>query len=420
MYPRDLPVLATASPLSLAMPFQPQQNEAPGMSLPQLASILWAYRKFSLLIAASVILLAALACAVWPRTYTATATLMVNFEVNDPLAGHEFPTGLLGSYLATQVELARGSEVLQPVIERLGLDRKKKYIAGYSGDADGLRDWVEIGLRKKLTVEQGKSGSQLIYVSYSASKPAEAAQIANAVAEVYSERQYTRLTQPATERAKRYTDQLAELKSNVVRAQEQVTDFRQKNGLVDADARADVDMHSTLIQTLKGQLATQTMQMAQLRPTFGPRHPQVLELQSQIGATQQALATELGAYSNKANAERVAAKYQLELETSQAVYARALDGYDQVKLASAGGYSNVEFVSRATPPPRPSKPKVMILMTLACLAGLALGLVVPLAYELLNRRVRSRDDMERDHGIPVLVELGPIGAAGNLWARGAA
>jgi len=31
---------------------------------------------------------------------------------------------------------------------------------------------------------------------------------------------------------------------------------------------------------------------------------------------------------------------------------------------------------------------------------------------LLNRRVRCRDDVERDHGIPVLVELGPVRMTG--------
>ena len=43
-----------------------------------------------------------------------------------------------------------------------------------------------------------------------------------------------------------------------------------------------------------------------------------------------------------------------------------------------------------------------------------LGLGLPLLYELLNRRVRCRDDVERDHGIPVLIELGPIGVPHRL------
>jgi len=419
MYPRDLPAL-TATPTPLALPFGQDFGAAPGMSSTQIASILWAYRKQTLLIAGAVIFAVAVACWLWPRTYEAQATLMVDFEVNDPLAGREFPTGLLGSYMATQVELARGSEVLLPVVDRLDLTHNPDYSAGYGGAGAGLRTWVETRVRKNLVVEQGRFGSQLIYVTYAAGSPLEAAQVANAVADVYSETQYKRLTGPANERAKRYTEQIGELKDKVARAQEQVTEFRKQSGLIGSDAKTDVDMHSTMIQTLKPQLAVQTSRLAELRATFGERHPQVLELQSQIAATRQSLNAELKAYSDRAAAELGGAKYQLELDSAQSVYKRALEGYDQVMFASAGGYTNVNFVSRAAPPPKASKPKVGIALLVACFVGIGLGVAVPLCYELLNRRVRCRDDVERDHGIPVLVELGPITGSANVPARIAA
>lgn len=406
--------------IQVASPFMNEQHTQPGMSLAQLAAILWAYRKQTLMIWAGVVLLAAVACALWPRTYEATAALMVNFEVNDPLSGREFPTGLLGSYMATQVELARGSEVLLPVIDRLKLTENKKYIAGFSGDPAQLRVWIETNLRKKLVVEQGRYGSQMIYVTYSAGNPAEAAEVANAVADVYSEKQYQRLTGPAAERAKRYTEQITELKNKVTRAQEQVVEFRQRSGASSDQTAGNEALSPAMIHGLKSQIATHTAQMAQLRATLGPRHPEVLALQSQISTNQQALNTELKAYSGNAPAELESKLYQLELESAQAVYKRALDGYDQIMFASLGGYTNVDFVSRATPPPRPSKPKVKILMLLACFAGAGLGVIIPLFYELLNRRVRCRDDMERDHGIPVLAELGSFGTIGTQVARGAA
>lgn len=472
MYTRDLPVLAAATPLAMHSPYQSQQYAEPGMSLAQFAAILWAHRRQSLLIFSTVVLLAAVACYFWPRTYEATATLMVDFEVNDPLGGHEFPTGLLGSYMATQVELARGSSVLLPVIERLKLAADPEYIAGHNGDASSLPAWVETKVRKNLLVEQGKYGSQLIYVTYETRSAAEAAQVANAVAEVYSEQQHVRLTGPAAERAERYTVQLAELKDKVVHAQQEVTEFRQRSGLIDSDEKGDVGMlmlstleerlldaqnarraaesrsttdasvgaqvlGSPMIQSLKTQMALQSASLAQFRTTLGARHPQVLELQSQMRATRAALNAELGAYSGNAAAELASAqqleqklqtaleerrasvlsvrqlqdsgaKQQLELASAQEVYKRALEGYDQVLFASTGGYTNIDFVSRATPPPKPSKPKVGIVLFLAALAGGALGLGIPLCFDLLNRRVRCRDDVERDHGIPVLIELGRI------------
>jgi capsular polysaccharide biosynthesis protein len=47
-------------------------------------------------------------------------------------------------------------------------------------------------------------------------------------------------------------------------------------------------------------------------------------------------------------------------------------------------------------------------LILGCMAAFVLGLGLPLGYELFNRRVRCRDDVERHHGIPVLVEFGRL------------
>jgi capsular polysaccharide biosynthesis protein len=45
-----------------------------------------------------------------------------------------------------------------------------------------------------------------------------------------------------------------------------------------------------------------------------------------------------------------------------------------------------------------------MLMTLV--AGLGLGVCLPLGYELwFDRRLRCRDDMEREFGIPVLAQF---------------
>lgn len=74
-------------------------------------------------------------------------------------------------------------------------------------------------------------------------------------------------------------------------------------------------------------------------------------------------------------------------------------------FASMGNYTNVSLVSEATPPVKASKPRVLVYLLLAAMAGGFFGLFVPLVYELANRRVRCRDDFERDSGVPVLAEF---------------
>jgi uncharacterized protein involved in exopolysaccharide biosynthesis len=409
-----------------------------------------------------------------PKTYSATATLMVNSEISNPLASKDINDALLANYMSTRVQLMQSSEVLMPVIERLKLTQDPEFIQGFSGDPSALTNYVRDELSDRLEILQGAYGSQLLNVTASARDPVKAARIANTVSEVYSEQELHRQTGPATERATRYSQELAELKEKVNAAQEQVTAFRQRTGVTtDIAAQNDVEagllttmeqryqdaqnqrraaevkaagdqsansgfISSNMVNELKIKVANLESQLAELSSTLGPQHPKVVQLKSELAATRQSLSEELRTYSNSANVDLVAArqleaklkdaveeqrlkvlnvrrlqdegtKYVLELESAQSVYKRALDGYDEIMFASGGHTTNVTFVSRATPPLKASKPNKPKLMIVAVLIGLMVGLIGPMAYELLfDRRVRCSDDLERSFDIPVLVELHSI------------
>jgi len=443
----------------------------PGMSPTQIWTILWAYRRLSMMILFAVLGLTAIVLLLLPRTYEATSTLLVNHEVNDPLNDKEFPIGILSNYIATQTELIRNPELLLKVVDRLKLTENKDYRSGYRGGGPAsLRDYVQRKLAKNLTAYQGQAGSHLIYITAQADSPELAALIANTVTDVYKEQEFLRSTNPAVERAQRYAAQLRQLSTKVEQAQEKYTGFHQRHALLAtedgraeaematladleeqlldaqrtrraAEARAAGDlrstdevMASTSVQSLKTQLATQEAKLAELLTTLGPRHPQVVELNSQIAASERQLNREIDNHSQNAahgvkaareleqklqravdaQREKVlaisqlydqSAKYRLDLESARAVYKRALDGYDQVMFASLGNYTNVDVVSRATPPVRSSKPRYEVFILLGVLLAAGAALVLPLLYELSHRRVRCRDDFERDNGVPVLVEF---------------
>jgi protein tyrosine kinase modulator len=411
----------------------------------------WAYRKYIVAICLATFLLCAVAIKSLPKTFSATATLMVNNDIRDPLAGKEITGGVAAGYLATEMQLMESPEVLLPVIEQLKLTELKDYAAGYRGDGNlNLLNYVRQRLEKDLDVEQGAQGSMLINIKASSRDPVRAAAIANAVADVYTREQKQRIEDPASDRAKRYAEQLVELKQKVSVAQDQVAAFRQRTGVIDLSAQGSVEsevlnnmehrldeaqnqrrsaevkgsedlsvssgvMSSTVIQGLKGQLDAQRVQLAQLTSTLGEHHPKVMELQAQMEATRRTLASELNTYSGSAatginsarqfeqkmqtaiaeQREKVLAirklkdegnKYMLELDSAQSVYKRALDGYDQIMFASAGHYNYVTLVSRAVVPPESSKPNKMKLLMAALLGSIALGFGVPLGVEFLLKR----------------------------------
>ena len=110
-------------------------------------------------------------------------------------------------------------------------------------------------------------------------------------------------------------------------------------------------------------------------------------------------------------AQAEGSKLLLELDSAKAVYKQALDGFDQIMFQAVANHTNVSVVSRAVPPLRPSKPNKMKLMIAALGAAIVLGLAIPLGYGLfVARRLRCRDDMERDFGIAVLAQLEAVPA----------
>jgi len=457
--------------LSVALPEPnlaaiPELAAQQGLSVSQISAILIAYWRQIAAITITAILIGAVIVKLLPKTYTATATLIVSSDVKDPLAGRDFPVEMITSYVSTQIELMSSSIVLQPVIEQLHLMQDKSFTEGSSGSPDAIREAVQKNLAASILVERG-TGGELLYVSASSRNAAKAAAIANAVADNYIDQDRRRLNDPANERARRYTEELAELREKASIAQEKLTAFDKDHGIANiSSATSGIEvqtldsLHQHLLDTqnfrrsleanqnpdantaaanaaraTKTLLDTQLAQLAQISSIYGPAHPKVKELNAQIAVTRQTLANEAQAISADTEAElsqtkQLEQKYlqaiadqeakvlklrqaqdegsklQLELDSAKAVYKQALDGFDQIMFQAVANHTNVSVVSRAVPPLRASKPNKIKLMLGVVVAGFGLGFGIPLAHGLLiARRLRCRDDIERDFGIAVLAQL---------------
>jgi uncharacterized protein involved in exopolysaccharide biosynthesis len=448
--------------------FENQHYEAPGISLAQILAILRARKRTAILLVVSFLALVLIVAKLMPKNYEATATLLVNYQVNQ--GGTEIPGFLLGTYMATQVELMRSPEVLQPVVDELNLTHDPEFTSGFRGGDEGaLRIFTETTLFKHLAIDQGR-GSQLLYITASSRNPVMAAKIANAVANVYAANERKRLKDPADDRAREYAQQLADLQAQVMAAQQKVTDLRQKtgtspvsnanSGASDADTQTLISLEQQLLQAknmrraaesatnlapigsngsggaspeieeLNKEIVAKQLQLSQLAATYGSRHPKVLALQSELDQARRSVKIEEEKYLSdtrelEAKLQRAVdtqqqkilavrkvqdegAKLELELESRQSEYKRALDAYDQIVFASAGKSTNISFVSGAAVPVEPSKSSKGKFLIAGSFIAILLGIGAPIFYELLfDRRLYCREDFERQFQLPVLAEFGP-------------
>jgi polysaccharide biosynthesis transport protein len=444
----------------------PAQYAQSTPSVAQIIAIVRAHWKQALTIALVMLALTVVVVKILPKSYTAEATVQVNFEGGD--GTRNAPQEVFASYLVTQASLLQSRDVVMSAIDRLGLTNDPEFTAGFkSNGINNIQDFVAKQVSSSLSVEQSK-GSQLINVSFTSKDRTKAAAIVNAVVQAYQSRESTHSDDPTTGRAHEYNEQLADLKTKLTAAEGRMAEWRQRTGITDIGSANDVEtqalaaleqqelvaqsalhtaqskgvgdqnssdsvISSALVQNLKNQISTLQAELAQSSSTLGPKHPKVLELQSQIAAARRSLATEVQTYSQNNSGQVVTSqqlydktrravqdqrdrlvkvramqdegqKLQLELESAQTVYKHALDGYDQVMFASTS------VVSKAIPPLEASKPNKLLLLAAGIFFSGLLAMGVPLVYELFfDRRLHCRADIERELGLPVLTELGRLG-----------
>jgi capsular exopolysaccharide synthesis family protein len=198
-----------------------------------------------------------------------------------------------------------------------------------------------------------------------------------------------------------------------------------------------------LIQTLRAQEATLQAQVEQDAAAFGPAYPKLIEeraglkrvqvlLQNEIGRMagrakndyEIALKTEAGsrqAYdAAKQSAEKVNDKtiaYAIlskEADQSQNLYQDLLKRLKEAGVLAGMKASNIVVVSKAAPPPRPSKPNVQLYLALGLGFGVFLGGVGALLGDAIDNKVRGVEEVE-DLGIPLLGILPEVKNLSRKW-----
>jgi chain length determinant protein EpsF len=236
------------------------------------------------------------------------------------------------------------------------------------------------------------------------------------------------------ERLDSENQRLNELQGQLVLAQAQSADASSKQRSGGTDQLPEV-MQSGLIQQLKADIARLDSKLQEAAGNLGRNHPQYQRTEAELSTLRQRLAEEtqrivssVGTNSQisrgkvaelrtaiDAQKKRIAQLrqgsgeamvLQQEVESTQ----RALDAisqrYTQTNLESQTTQTNVSILSPAEPPIDPSFPKMVLNIALAIFLGTLLGLGAALAMEMIDRRVRSRDDLEQALNLPVLAELG--------------
>jgi len=234
------------------------------------------------------------------------------------------------------------------------------------------------------------------------------------------------------ERMDTETTRLAELSGQLTAVQAQINDARSKQQSGAAQSTLPEVVGSGVISSLRADIARQEAKLQETGVNLGTNHPTYQRMQSEISALRQKLQNETKLITSGFAATRnVGADKEAELRAAIAAQKRKLldlknqrdelavlqrdvdaarNAYDNVTkryndnaLASQATQTTVFVLTPAVAPLQPSFPKSMDKMVLMAVGlGIGLGIGVAFLLEMLDRRIRSREDLIEAVPFPLL------------------
>lgn len=238
------------------------------------------------------------------------------------------------------------------------------------------------------------------------------------------------------------SQRLNELSSQLVALQalSAETNSRSAQARHSGDQLQDV-INNPLVSGLRADMSRQEARLQELNAKLGEAHPQVQELKANIAELRQKIDSEARRVSGsvgvnatinrqreaeiRASLEAQRSKVlalkqqrdevsvmQKELETAQRAYDQVAQRLNQSNLESQNTQTNIAVLTPAAEPAEPSSPKILLNSVLSVFLGTLLAVGFALVRELMDRRVRTLDDLSGGLGLAVLGSLPKPARAG--------
>jgi uncharacterized protein involved in exopolysaccharide biosynthesis len=196
---------------------------------------------------------------------------------------------------------------------------------------------------------------------------------------------------------------------------------------------ADV-MNNAVVAQLRAQLALKETDLAQLGKDKGVNYPGYQQLKAQVeelkakveesiktaarvaqttaaeasqreASLRAAVAGQKAHVMTKETQSTELAALTRDVQSAQQIYDAALQRYSQTRLESQTTQTDISILNPAVPAIKPYSPKLWLNMILSVFLGGLLAIGVAFAMEMMDRRIRSEEDIVDLLQIPVLSVL---------------
>jgi chain length determinant protein EpsF len=204
---------------------------------------------------------------IWPKQYTAVASVVVDNKTDPVTAGNNAapPGQPANNYVNTEADIIGSERVAQRVVKSLRLDQQpeaRRRWAKDGADEDISVPIADYLLDKKVIVapahDSPTHSSNVIDVSVTWSDPRTAAALANGFAQTAIDTNIELKVEPAKQYAAWFEQRAQALRADLQAKQKRLSDYQNANGIVATDEKLDVENArltelSTELVTIQGQ-----------------------------------------------------------------------------------------------------------------------------------------------------------------------
>jgi chain length determinant protein EpsF len=228
---------------------------------------------------------------------------------------------------------------------------------------------------------------------------------------------------------------LNELSSQLSAAQAAAIDSQSRKNSAQKNATDSPDVAlNPVIQSLKVDTTRAETKLAEIAQRLGRNHPQYQSAETELNKLKNQLREEVQRTSNSIsgtaniNQQRESelrlqvelqkkkvlelnrlrdeiAVLQKDVQTAQSAMDAVTQRFSQTSIEGQSNQSDIAILNPAIAPLGPNSPKVLLNILLAIVVGGILGIGFGLVAELLDRRVRSRDDISEILEVPVFAVI---------------
>jgi uncharacterized protein involved in exopolysaccharide biosynthesis len=410
--------------------------------------------------------------------YQATTKVMIDRDVPRVVNFQDANTESLDFYqtrFLSQLQIIRSRPVVQRVMDSMRLMERKPELAEAVDPVAAFLGGVRVEYVRQ---------TRLVDIHVEDHDPKLAAEIANTLASAYTAHSMELKLTSTRDAMSWLTTQVSDFKTKINESEMTLHRYQEEAGLIPVEERqsiaarnlaefnrgyvetrakrleletqlgelrkasqrpevlesSPVVINNPHIQRLKGQLVDLEVQRSRALKAYRPKHPEILEIQTQIDEVAKkikqevtrlvaSLESEYNALKARETAMQAAVnQYRDEVQrlgkkeiqsdilkrdaiSNQQLYEVLLKRLKESDLIQGLTSENIRIVEPAITPIVPVKPRKVLNLALASAVGLGLGLLLAFFLEYMDDMVRTPEQVSRALGVPVLALIPVVRSA---------